>query len=280
MKFAVLTDSVTNLDPEYVAENKIKVIPSTVVFNGKKYLDDSHSLDTRQMLHEMRNGAGMATDIPATEEDYHKAYYELLEDADHIISIHSSCDIVPEFFIAGRAAKQFGNLVTVLDTRTTSVGVGLQVMRVVEDVKQGYDVAAIAKEQRRVAAGGQLYFVPDDLKYLQINKRIGAATAVIGNLVRLKPFLGVRDGKIIPAGQAFGHKRAIEGMAALAEKFYRQHGQIRMAFGCTIDGEEGRNELRHLLRHIPFADMGDWELGLITAANAGPGTVGIALEPA
>lgn len=280
MEYAILTDSVTNLDPAYIAQHDIKVIPSTVVFKGKKYLDDGRSLDTRQMLYEMRHGGGMATDVPATEQDYHNAYYELLDKAEHIISIHSSCDIVPEYHIAGRAAKQFGGLVTVLDTRTTSVGVGLQVMRVIENIEKGLSLEQIVKEQRRIARRNKTYLIPDDLKYLQINKRIGAFTATIGNLVQLKPFLGVVDGKFGPAGQAFGQKRAIEGVAALAERYYNEHRHVRFAFGCTVDGEEARSELRYLLRHIPFTDMGNWELGLISAANAGPNTVGIVLEPA
>lgn len=97
-------------------------------------------------------------------------------------------------------------------------------MHLIEHIKMGHALDYIVKEQRHVAQYSETYLTPDSLKYLQINKRIGAFTAIIGNFVQLKPFIGVKNGIMAPEGQAFGRRRAIEGMANLAERFYNKHG--------------------------------------------------------
>lgn len=279
MKIAVVTDSVANLDQTYVSENLIKVIPSTVIFKGQQYLDDGKSLDVSEMLREMRGGSVMTSDMPATEEDYRKAYYELLNHADHIISLHSSRNIVPEYYIAGRAAQQFGNLITVLDSRSTSVAVGLQAMRLVEGAKQGKSIETLVAEQKRSADNSKLYFIIDDLKYLYYRKLINAATAVVGNLVHLKPFMVAGQDEIGAGGRAFGQRRALEAMANIAKRYHREHGgRVRFGFGSTPGGEDGAYELRQLVQHLSFEDVGEWEIGLTAAASAGPGVVGMVMD--
>lgn len=278
MKIAVVTDSSSDLPHDYALRAGVTVVPATITFNLSQHSDDE-SLSVPQLLSDMSHGKGAAVSSPPDVHAYEKAYHTALNEADHIISIHPSPSIATNIQSARAAAKNYHDLVTVLDSRSITVSLGLQVKRLVEGAARGHSVEQLVAEQKRVAQESLLTFVVDDLKFLQINGRIGAVAATVGNMLHMKPVLSVHGGPIEPVGNVLGHRRAIHALADTVKNYQRQHGSIRLAFAYAPGGEAAVRELRSLVSDVTFEDMGDWPLGAAVAANAGPGTVGVALEP-
>lgn len=280
MKIGLVTDSTADLDRNFVLKEGIKVVPSQILFNLRHYTDDGESLTVHQILSGMSGGAGTVSTLPPTPSEYEEAYHELLERVDHIISLHTSEQIAQNIVNARQAAARFQNLVTVLDSRTITVAQGLQVRRLVEGIGRMVPLEQLISQQQHAAQHTLTSFVVDDLRFLQMNGRISGAAAFVGNALNIKPILSVKSGAIQPTGRVMGHGRAISALADTAQQYQRTYGDINLGVTYTPGGEGAVNELRGALARLSFRDMGNIPLGAAIAANTGPGTVGIVLEPA
>lgn len=280
MKIGLVTDSTADLDRSYVLAEGITVVPSQILFNLRHYTDNGVSLRVDQILTGMASGAGTISTTPPTPTEYEQAYHNLLERVDHIISLHSSEQIAQNIVNARQAAKRFQNLVTVLDSRTIAVAQGLQVRRLAEGIERGLSLPQLLAEQQRAAQHTLSSFVVDDLRFLRMNGRISGAAAFVGNALNLKPILSIKNGAIQPTGRVMGHGRAIAALTDTAQQYQRTYGNINLGVTYTPGGEAAVNELRDSIARLSFHDMGNIPLGAAIAANAGPGVVGIVLEPA
>lgn len=279
MKIAVVTDSTSDLDPQYVLQSGVHIVPSHIIFDTSEHLDDGKTLKVSQILHDMAHGKGRVTTSPPTAAQYQATYRALLEEAEHIISLHTSPQIAQNINVAQAAAQDFGRLVTVLDSRSTTAAQGMQVQRLIESIAQGKELSQLVKEQQYIAQRCQVLFMVDDLQFLRLNNRISAVAAFVGNALNIKPILGIQNAYIEPVNRAMGQRRALSTIASSVRAYQRQYQNIRVGFPHSLGGENAIYELRNMLADIPFEDAGNWKLGASVAANTGPGAVGVALEP-
>lgn len=279
MKIAIVTDSTSDLNPEYVAKSGLYIVPSHIVFGMQRHLDDGKTLPVDGLLRDMVSSRGTIVTNPPAVEEYYAAYYSLLNRADHIISLHTSALLAQNITNARQAAQNFGNLVTVLDSRTSTAAQGFQAQRLLAGVAQGRDLQDLVNEQQYMAQHCHVSFLVDDLYFLRLNKRIGAAAAFLGNVLSLKPILSIQNGQIESTGRVLGYRKAMQALAESVKRYQAEKGRIRLGFPYTPGGKEAVQELRTLLSDVPYTDMGNWPLGASIAANAGPGAIGVALEP-
>lgn len=279
MKIGIVTDSTADLEKAYALRENVIIVPSQIVFNLQHYTDDGVSITVPQILRGMTGGSGTISTSPPAPHEYANAYRELLDKVDHIISLHTSEQIAQNIVHARQAASAYNTLVTVVDSRTITAGQSFQIQRLLQGIEQGKTLPQLLSDQRRVAHHGLLSFVVDDLRFLQMNGRMSAAAAFVGNMLNVKPILSIKEGRIQPTARPLGHRRALSTLVDSVRQYRNIYGDINLGFAYTIGGEAAIHELRDALSGTPFRDMGNIPLGAAIAANSGPGTVGIVLEP-
>ena len=278
MTIAFVTDSTSDLSPELLARSGVTSVPLYVLFDGRMH-KDGLEITPEVLFAGLVAGKKTPSTSQPSPAEFAAVYRAALESADEVLSIHLSGQLSGTVGSARLAAQEFGGRVTVVDSRSVSMGLGMRVLRAVELARAGRTVPEIVAELERIGQSADIRFTVDTLDYLKLNGRIGGAAALLGGLLNIKPILAIREGRVDSAGRVRGPKKALQDLADHVRKYAAQHGGARVAFVKTPGGEASIQELRAALSDVPFMDLGDHQFGTVIATHAGPGTFGVTLEP-
>ncbi|MFN4250480.1 DegV family protein [Deinococcus sp.] len=278
MTIAIVTDSTSDLNAALCAQSGVTSVPLYVLFDGKMH-KDGLEITPGDLFAGLKAGKKTPSTSQPSPAEFAAVYTEALKTADEVLSIHISGQMSGTIGSARLAAQDFGGKVTVLDSRSVTMGLGLRVLRATQMAREGHSVAQIVEVLERVAKRADIRFTVDTLDFLRINGRIGGAQALLGGLLNIKPILTVREGRVESGGRVRGHKKAMQDIVDHVRKYAEQNGGARVAFLATPGGEAYRQEVRDGLSGVTLEDMGDHVIGAVVATHAGPGTVGVVLEP-
>ncbi|GGJ60971.1 DegV family protein [Deinococcus aquiradiocola] len=275
---SIVTDSTSDLTLEEQQQHAIVSVPLYVLFGGQMY-KDGLEITPADIFKGLREGKKTPSTSQPSPAEFAQAYSRALETADEVLSVHISGQLSGTVGSARLAAQDFGGKVTVLDSHTTAMGLGMQAIRAAQMGREGRSMAEIVTALERVQANAVIRFTVDTLDFLRMNGRIGGAAALLGGLLNIKPILAVRGGKVDAAGRARGAKKAQADIVQFARDYAQQHGPVRASFICTDGGEATLEEMRATLAGSGIEDFGNHKFGAVIATHAGPGTYGLALEP-
>ncbi|GGM08711.1 DegV family protein [Deinococcus aerophilus] len=278
MTIALVTDSTSDLNPELCAQHDIVSVPLYVLFDGKMH-KDGIDLTPSELFAGLKAGKKTPSTSQPSPAEFAEVYTRALETADQVLSIHISGQLSGTVGSARLAAQDFGDRVTVLDTGSVSMGLGMRVLRADELRRAGRSVPEIVAELEQVGKQADIRFTVDTLEFLRINGRIGGAQALLGGLLSIKPILVVKNGRVDSGGRVRGHKKAMQDIVDHTRKYVTSHGGARVAFLSTVGGEAYVEEVRAGLAGVEFRDMGNHGIGAVVGTHTGPGTTGVTLEP-
>ncbi|MCE1178554.1 MAG: DegV family protein [Micrococcales bacterium] len=283
MTVALVTDSTAYLPEDLVTGLGIQVVPLHVVVDGEDRRE-GQDISAAEVAQRLRAGARVTTSRPSPE-DMLAAYRRAAQaGASQIVSAHLSSAVSSTVGSASLAAGQSPVPVTVLDTRSVAMAMGHSVVAGVRAAERGSDAAAVAEVVRAHCEASTLIFCVDSLEYLRRGGRIGAASALVGSALAIKPLLGLRDGAIVPiervrtSAKALTRlcERTVDAVSSLAA----QHDWVDVAVH-HLDAEERAEQVAETLANaLPAATrLRLVEIGPVIGAHAGPGTIGVSITP-
>ena len=280
MSVAVVTDSTAYLPPDLVEGYGIHVVPLYVVLPGRSGREglDIGPQDVARAL--AVRGQTVSTSRP-TPGDFLAAYRRALDEgADQLVSVHLSGDLSGTSDAARLAAAQVGeHLVTVVDSRSAAMGCGFAVLAAARSAADGADAAEVAETARRTAADTSTFFVVDTLEHLRRGGRIGAAAAVLGSALAVKPILRVNDGRVVPLEKVRTAARANSRLVQRAVEAAGD-GPVSVAVHHLAAGERAERLAAELRERLPaLRELHVSELGAAIGAHVGPGAVGVVVAP-
>jgi DegV family protein with EDD domain len=137
---------------------------------------------------------------------------------ENIISIHAASALSGIYNAAHSAAQALGNKVSVVDSQQISLGLGFQVLAAAEGIASGMSMEAILNMLEDLRKRIRLIAMLDTLEYVRRSGRVSWAKARIGGLLRIKPFLEVKDGKVLSLGEARTRKKGVERLTEIISK--------------------------------------------------------------
>jgi len=194
MKIKITSDSTCDLSPEQIAKHNIAILPLTVTMNNKNYLDGV-DIDRTMIFSHVENGG----DLPSTSANnigqYQEVFETYLKEYDAIIHLNISSGFSSCYQNACLAAEELEN-VYVINSLNLSTGHGLLVMKAAELAESGMDAKQIVDILNETALRVDASFILDKLEYLKKGGRCSSAAALGANLLKLKPCIEVKDGKM------------------------------------------------------------------------------------
>jgi DegV family protein with EDD domain len=277
---AVVTDSTAYLSDELIEGYGIHVVPLYVVLAGHSGREgwDIGPGDVARALGV--RGQTVSTSRP-TPGDFVAAYRRALAaGADRLVSIHLSSELSGTWDAARLAASQVGeHIVTVVDSRSAAMGAGFAVLAAARSAAAGADAAAVARAAQETADATRTFFVVDTLEYLRRGCRIGAAAAVLGSALAVKPVLHVQDGRVVPLEKVRTSARALNRLVQRAVEAAGQ-GPVSVAVHHLAAPERAERLAAELRDRLPqLRELHVTELGAAIGAHVGPGAVGIVVAP-
>lgn len=279
MAIKIVTDSTAYLSKDILTQYDIQVVPLKVLFADRIYKD---GIDlTNEEFYDMLSKAERlpTTSQPASGE-FEKVYAGLIKQGHEIISVHISGKLSGTVESARTAARQFPEAkIHVVDSLSTVFGLATMVMDIAKLAQQQYDSGYILHQLDRMIQNTTVLFVVDTLEYLEKGGRIGAARALLGTLLKIKPILKIEDGLIVPVSSVRTKRKAIAFMLDQAvELVDHRRAKVAVAHAQVPDEME---ELLSMVRARLNAPEGVFvsEVGPVIGAHTGPGVLGLSVCP-
>ena len=276
----VVTDSTAMLPAELAVERGIVVVPLQVVVGGDAFDEDAATSDMVATALRARTAVSTSRASPAALlEAYRRAADQ---GATEVISIHLSGDMSGTFESAQLAARDASVPVTTVDSRQAGVATGFAVLSAVDVLDAGGTSGqAVEAARRRAAASSSLFYV-DTLEYLRRGGRIGAAAALFGGALAVKPLLQIRDGRVDRLEKVRTAARAIARIEELAVQAAGAH-EIDLCVAHLANPDRAAQLVDHLSERLAGnlggRDIWCGELGAVLGAHVGPGTLAVCVSP-
>ena len=193
-KIVITSDSTTDLGAALQQQYDIKILPLGVVLGDKLYTDGVDITPDDIYAHHDKTGELPKTNASNVESCLE--FFRPFTDAgDTVIHFTISSEMSSNYNNARIAADELGN-VFVIYSRNLSTGGGLLVVAAAEMVKQGLSAEEIVKNINELIPRVDASFVIDNLEYLYKGGRCSALAMFGANLLKLKPCIQVKDGKM------------------------------------------------------------------------------------
>ncbi len=279
MPFKLITDSSCDLPNAYLKENNIDFLGINVNIGEKDFLDDlGETISQKEIFSRMRNGA-----MPKTSQVNSGTFYSVFEkyckDNISILYIGLSSGLSGTINSANIAKQnileKYKNAdITIVDSRSASIGFGILVYYTNEMMKQGKSKEEITNWLNMNIDRAHHWVTVDDLIYLKRGGRISATSAIVGGLLNIKPIIFVDSyGKLLPLTKVKGRKKSINYLIEMLE-YYGEDIESQTLFICNADCKEDAITLKKLIEEKhKVKDIIITEMGPTIGAHAGPGTL-------
>ena len=271
-------DSTCDLTPQLLERFRIRTIPLTIQ-SGERVFPDDGSYTSADLYDGYRKDGTLPKTSAISPEEFRGFFSALLDEGFDIVHIDISSDLSCTCQNAVMAAQELAERgqVHVVDSRQLSTGGGLLALQGAKLRDSGMAASDIAAELRRLAPYSDTSFVLDTLEYMWKGGRCSGVTALGANMLKLKPSLEIRDGKLVVCKKYRG----------AMEKVYRQYVTERLADKAVVEdwafithsGEVAEDTLRELTALVqelaPFKEVFVTQAGCTVSSHCGPGTLGV-----
>jgi len=272
----IVTDSTADLPPGLAQELGITVVPLTVRFGDDVY-HDGVDIDSDAFFARLQERDAHPETKEPPSSAFADVYNDLLGQGHAVLSLHVSSDLSQTYAqtSAARLTSANPDRIILIDSRWTSMPMGMAAVAGARALRAGEGTLTALETVRQVLNTNQLRLFVDTLTYLQRGGRIGAARALLGSLLDVKPLLTISDGVVQPAGQVRTREHALEHVRRWSESQENVKGFTVVHTRCPQDAERLHNDLQQCW---PQADAYLTELGPVVATHIGPGSIGVALH--
>lgn len=271
MPVKIVTDSSADLPEELVKKLGITVVPLYVRF-GEEVHRDRVTITEDEFYRRLESDPIHPTTVQPGPQDFLEVYQDVSAGADGIVSIHISSKLSGTVNSALMARDMLGGEcpVEVIDSLAVTMGLGLIVIPAAEMAKAGESMDKIVAETKKAVSQIRLLAMFDTLKYLLLGGRIGKAKALLGSILNVKPILTLKEGEVVPAGQA---RNRAKGMDKLLDFIGNSAdiGELSVVHSTTPDEAQALAE-----RISPYFDKEKIiisRIGPVLGVHMGPGTL-------
>lgn len=281
-EIAIVTDSTSDLTPELMGDLNIDIIPLKIKI-GEDYYKDGIELTKRDFWKRVTSESIIPKTSQPSPAEFKEIYERLVKKGyKKIISIHISSKLSGTQQ-AARVAKGMvarGENITIVDSKAVAMSLGYQVLEAARMAREGMSEENILSRLEQLQDRIKLYFVVNDISYLEKGGRIGRASSVIGGFLKVKPILKLENGEISVQGKVFGESGALGYMERLIRAESKKTSMILYtAWGGTrkelLNADEIKNQQSG---NNKIEYRGRFEIGATIGAHSGP-VYGFAIIP-
>ncbi len=190
----ITCDSTNDLSKELCERYNISVMPLCISLGDNLYTDGVDI--TPDDIYAFHEKTGMLPKTTATNVgDCIDFFTPFVEAGKTVIHFTISSHMSSTYNNACLAAAELGN-VYIIDSKNLSTGGGLLVISAAEMRNNGLSVEEIVEKTNNLVNKVDASFVIDSLEYLYKGGRCSAVAMLGANLLKLKPCIQVKDGKM------------------------------------------------------------------------------------
>ena len=276
MTVKVVVDSTSDIPEKLAKEWDITIVPAYVLFGGKSYRDRLDISEDEVYARLDHDSVFPTTSVPSPQ-DFADVYNKLADETDEIISIHltSRESGVYNSALLGKGLINKKCHIEVIDSLSVAMSYGILAIAAAKEAKTGATLEKVTEVVRESIPRMHLIMVLDTLKYVVRGGRVGKGYGLLGSVLRIKPLLTMRDGKLMLAGVARTRTTAIKRLYDFVEDF-PQVSEIAVSYATSKEDAEALAE--RIKSSHPDTPLYLTRIGPVLGTHAGPGAMGVAVR--
>lgn len=286
--FEIIVDSAANIPADLVKKFKIKVLSFVNLVNGKEvtcFNPDLSEEEERQKGKEyydaIRSSAEVKTGL-ISSGIFEDTFREILEQDKDILYFSLSKNISGNYNSARIAAEElmdsgeYSHKIRLIDSLNASLAQGILAIYASEMRDKGMAFDDVADELETYPARMNGVFTVGDLKYLSRTGRISGTSALIGNVLSIKPILrGNKDGYIVQYKKCRGRKSALNELISLVcDNIVDSENQI-IGIAHADAYEDSLYIMEQIQKRIKVRDFINTSYDFCTGSHVGPDTIAL-----
>jgi DegV family protein with EDD domain len=277
-KVAVVTDSMAYLEPGVAEELGITVVPFNVQV-GDRVLEDGTEMDREDFFQHVEKRTPTLRLLPPTVEQFQEAYARVHKVTDEVLSVHVSGRLSRTLRNARRGTESLlGRCeVAMMDSMTTSVGLGILAKAAAETAQQGATLEEVVRLVRGMVPHIYLVLYSNDLDYLERCDHLHRSQAILGSILGIKPILYVEDGEIMALEKVRSYERAVDKLFEFVAEFSDVE-QVAILQRHTTPTAEARLLLGRLQPVFPKIGFPIVQYEPLLASHIGPSALGVVVH--
>lgn len=271
----IVTDSTCDLNQKEIIDLDISVIPLHVNYKERTFCDGI-DITVPELYSMVENEKTLPKTAAISIMEFAEEFKKWINRGYDVIYTGISAAMSSTLNNANLAISELGATenVRAIDSKNLSTGIGLIVLKAAKMAKNGDDLISIANYMEDVRERVRSQFFIDTFDYLYKGGRCSGMAKVFGSMLKIKPIIAVRDGKMEVASKPLGHNRARKGILEMVEHdLDRIDREVVMVTHSIAD--EDAEYLTDSLHKMGIENVMVTKAGCVISSHCGPGTIGI-----
>lgn len=272
-KVKIVTDSSAYLESNVVAKYDIRVVPLRVAF-GSEVFSEGVDITNEEFYQRLAKSGKLPTTSQPSVANFIRVYRELAEQGHPILSLHISSKLSGTCASALAAKMALPQAqIEIVDSLT--IAMGMLIPPAAEAAERGDTLSQIAASIEKLNKCIKVIAAFDTLEYLWKGGRIGAARALVGTLLKIKPVLTQEGGEVKTLNKARTMAHAIEYILGFVEKEVKGSISLHGYIAHSHVPDAARALEKELRENFNWVELRFLEMGPVLGTHMGPGLVGV-----
>ena len=273
----IIVDSTQDLTKEILEKNDVEVVPLSVNFSdGDSYLDGV-TIRTAELYEKVKEKKELPKTSAVTVGTLIDVFKKHIDNGDEIVYTGISAQMSRSYENALLAKEELEtDKIYIVDSKNLSTGIGLLVLKAIKDRDNGLSAKEIAANMEKNRELVLSQFAIEQMDYLHKGGRCSSVAKIFGSILKIKPIILVRDGKMHVGAKPLGKiTKALDIMIKQIVDDKDRLDTDHILVTHSIAPESAKYILSKLKDLFPGVDIIETVAGSVIASHCGPGTIGI-----
>jgi DegV family protein with EDD domain len=271
----IITDTTSCLPPHIQSHYQIPVLPQMIHF-GEKSFYENKDIDIKEFMSMMSKSKDLPKTAAPPPELFSELFSSFANHSNSILCIHPSSDLSGTVRSAETAKMDFPDLdIHVIDSRLIASPLGILVHQAALWADDGQDAPKIISKLNQLSARCRIYFLVATLDFLARGGRIGGASALVGNVLQVKPILSLVDGRVEPLLKERTFSRALETIKSMVVSEYPTEKDGYLSIMHANEPDLAAELAAYFQEELPIQEPLISSLPPAIITHAGPGSIAV-----
>lgn len=263
MDIKLICDSLCDIPDDLYNKEYLEIVPLTLILDGKEYRDNI-DLTKEEFYERALQSIQVPKTSQATYMQFKEVFDKAMEEGKKVICITGSSTKSGTYQSALLAKNDTDGPIHVFDTEQLSLGAGQYVVRACDMIDEGLSYDEVLSGLEKVRDTVCILFAPSSFDFLKKSGRVNLSTAILGNMLNIKPIFIMEKGEIALVSKVRGVKKLVGKLIDMVlEKNEKYLGEITIivGYGSNLESfaklkEEVEKRLEDKVKKIVYAKGG------------------------
>jgi DegV family protein with EDD domain len=240
LKIKLVCDSLCDIPKEIMEKEYIEIVPLTIMVDDKEFREGV-DINKQEFYDLVKKINVIPKTSQATYMEFKEVFDKYIAEGYEIICLTGAANTSGTFQSATLAKNDTDqDKIHVFDTRNLSLGSGQYVIKACELLESGMDAHEIVEELEAIYSSVRLIFMPYTLNFLKKSGRVPITTALVGNMLNIKPIFFFDDGEAKLVNKVRGSKQVATKLVDMILELCKGKNIENMIFtiGCGDNIED------------------------------------------